>query len=267
MNAGPLKDSSWEMPTLEIQRQTRFIFGVYICLVGSRWPRGLVSVRPVNIYLIYLVKQLLKFISCSFKYNMQNKVRHGRWERTEPAFRKKLSLSQMAFRRRKKCWNVRKGTDNSSNSLQQRLTRPGLFPWWEGNEQGNAGGKHRPGPGCRAPISLCLSHTVSLSLSFNLSLSMRNLLSRSKKNFFKGEKPHNPNVEGLKQQGVLLQVSDLWVDRTQTRWGFDSAKWEKSFSSCQIANKICPGLGHFLLWFQFVVKHWLCLWTALSVTE
>lgn len=174
MNAGPLEDSSWEMPTLEIQRQTRFISGVHICLVWSQWPRGLVCFCEAWEHLFNIFNQAhfkVYLMFFSLRHAKQGHVRHGRWGRTGPAFRKKLSLSQMTFRR-KKCRNVRKGTDNSSDSLQPRLTRPSLFPGGKEMNRKTGWEKHRVGPGCGAPISLCLSHRLSLSLS----ISMRNLL-------------------------------------------------------------------------------------------
>lgn len=44
-------------------------------------------------------------------------------------------------------------------------------------------------------------------------------------------------MEGLKQGGVLSPVSDLWVERIQTRWGFNSATWEKTFSPCNLQTR------------------------------
>lgn len=51
MNAGPLEDSSWEMQTFEIQRQTRFIFVAFAGWAWSSWTHGLVCICEAHEYL------------------------------------------------------------------------------------------------------------------------------------------------------------------------------------------------------------------------
>lgn len=75
---GPLEDSSWEKQTLEIQRQSRFIFGIFKCFLQFDWPSGLcVHVRPVR---VYLTKSASNFISYSLNYKMWSKARYRGWE-------------------------------------------------------------------------------------------------------------------------------------------------------------------------------------------
>lgn len=140
----------------------------------------------------------------------------------------------MTFRR-KKCRNVRKGTDNSSDSLQPRLTRPSLFPGGKEMNRKTGWEKHRVGPGCGAlAVVASVSHTVSLSVSlFQWEIFCRG----SNTEFFKGKDTTIPVWRDWSRGGVLSPVSDLWVERIQTRWGFNSAMWEKAFSPCNLQTR------------------------------
>lgn len=166
-------------------------------------------------------------------------------------------------------WNVRKGTDNSSNSLQQRPTRPGLFPWCDGNEKVETGGRKTQAlPLLLLPLSL--SHTASHSVSLSISLSVRNLFLRSKIIFFFFLRGKNK--------------IPMWRDRSSRKFchRFQIFKWRElrqdevstlckvrkillTLSVCK--NKISPGLGYFLLSLKFLVMHLLYLLTAFPVME
>lgn len=164
--------------------------------------------------------------------------------------------------------------DNSFSSLQQWLTRSSLCPWWEGNHTEELVGE-RPRPcsgwGFSFSPSLCLRLSLIQTQAESLSTSqkMRHLFSRSKIKVFegRGERNQYPNMEDLKQEGILSQVSAPRVKGAQRRWGFNSAKQEKPFSPCQFANKkIFRGWGKFFfLLFKFLVMCLLSLLTVLFV--
>ena len=147
--------------------------------------------------------------------------------------------------------------DNSFSSLQQWLTRSSLCPWWEGNHTEELVGE-RPRPcsgwGFSFSPSLCLRLSLIQTQAESLSTSqkMRHLFSRSKIKVFegRGERNQYPNMEDLKQEGILSQVSAPRVKGAQRRWGFNSAKQEKPFSPCQFANKkIFRGWGKFFFYY------------------
>lgn len=170
-----------------------------------------------------------------FQLYMQNKVQHGRWGRTEPAFREKLSLSRWLLEEERNGWNVRQGTDNSSNSLQQWLTRPGLFPWWEGNERGGSGGrKVQALPLLLFSVSVSFTHSLSLSPSHEKYFLQVKKIKQSQRG---GTGAAGRSVTGFRSQ------SEQHSDKMRFQL---FAKWEKSFSPCQVANKTSfPGWGHF----------------------
>lgn len=165
-------------------------------------------------------------------------------------------------------WNVRKGADNSSNSLRQRPTRPGLFPWWEGNEEGGTGGRKTQALALLL-LPLSLSRSLSLGLSFNLSFSEKSFLEVKNNFFFLRGKNKIP----------------MWRDRSSRKFRhrFQIFKWQElrqdevstlckvrkillTLSVCK-NEKISPGLGYFLLSLKFLVMHLLYLLTAFPVMK
>lgn len=160
-------------------------------------------------------------------------------------------------------WNVTKGTDNSYNSLQQWLSRPGLFPWWEGNETGRASWWEK-GTGLALAAAF---PSLSVSLIRRLSPSMRNLFSCSKP-FLWGKKPKF-QCGRTEATGSSVTGFKSWSEQNSDEMRFQFfAKWEKSFSLYQFANKkIFLGLGYFLLLFKLLVMHLLSLLTAFLVMQ
>ena len=107
-------------------------------------------------------------------------------------------------------------------------------------------------------VSASLSHTLTLRLSQSLQRWEIFSWGQKQKNFLVGGGDQNPNMEDLKQQGILSQVSEPRAKRTHMRWGFNSAKREKSFSPCQFTNKkVFLGLGHFF--FFYYLNSLLCI--------
>lgn len=156
---------------------------------------------------------------------MPNKVRPGRWERTEPAFRKKWCLPHTAFRRRNG-WNGRKVMAQSPKAAPRRLTRPGCSPWWEDIKCGAGRRWQRPG---LCHLSVCLSHTQTLPQS--LSFEEKSFLMVKKKNFEGEKKTHRKSPGGgMEATGGSSQVSDPRVKGARTRWGFNSLQSEKHAS-------------------------------------
>ena len=100
MKAGPLEGSIWEMELLKFKDKLDLSLVPSCAERGPTDQCGRVCIYEAHDYLWNQASFKVYFMS--FQLQNAKQGHHGRRRRKKPALRKTLSLSQIAFRRRKK---------------------------------------------------------------------------------------------------------------------------------------------------------------------
>lgn len=200
MNACPLEDSSWEKETFEIQRQTRFLGGAFICILWSYWPCGLVCACEAC---DDLTKYGSDSISYPFNHKMQNKAGMG--------------VHRTSFQ----------------EEIIFMLLLEDMFEMSKGHRWILIHSRSGKGGAALFMVGSCGTGRTGRREAHALQMSQKSLKNKTK---------ILVQSDWRQARGSLHSVSQM----PEWRWGFPlPAKWEKSFSPCQLQTRRFPRFGAF----------------------